>query len=205
MKRNTHLNIYHTMKLYVASSWRNTYYPSVVSALRVTGHDVYDFRNPLNGDPGFHWTDVNPRAMEWTPSEYQEGLHHPKAERQFKNDRGTLIYNVRLGKNVEGGQTRTEASKHKPVFAVLYNYDNESQYRVYHINHQAQMDKARLIESEYPGVPTAEKYLCYVFDEKVTFGSLNIPELISRYRISGHRDGAPIYMKGKELMEYRKI
>lgn len=34
------------MKIYVASSWRNTYYPSVVSALRDAGHDVYDFRNP---------------------------------------------------------------------------------------------------------------------------------------------------------------
>lgn len=74
------------MKIYVASSWRNIYYPSVVCALREAGHDVYDFRNPPNGDPGFHWTDVDPRAMEWAPSEYQEGLHHPKAERQFKND-----------------------------------------------------------------------------------------------------------------------
>lgn len=74
------------MKIYVASSWRNTYYPSVVSALRDAGHDVYDFRNPPNGDSGFHWTDVDTRAMEWTPSEYKEGLHHPKAERQFKND-----------------------------------------------------------------------------------------------------------------------
>lgn len=74
------------MKIYVASSWRNTYYPSVVKALREAGHDVYDFRNPPNGDAGFHWTDVDPRAMEWTPSEYQAGLHHPKAERQFTND-----------------------------------------------------------------------------------------------------------------------
>lgn len=122
-----------------------------------------------------------------------------------KNDKGTLIYNVRLGRNVVGGQTSAEASKHKPVFAVLYDYNDESQYRVYHINHQAHMDRERLKESLYPGNPTAEKYLCYVFDEKVTFGPLNIPDLISRYRINGHRDGAPIYMKGKELMEYRKI
>lgn len=74
------------MKIYVASSWRNTYYPFVVSALRDAGHDVYDFRNPPNGAPSFHWTDVDPHAIEWTPSEYKEGLYHPKAERQFKND-----------------------------------------------------------------------------------------------------------------------
>ena len=29
-------------KIYVASSWRNEYYPEVVNALRNAGHDVYD-------------------------------------------------------------------------------------------------------------------------------------------------------------------
>ena len=33
-------------KIYVASSWRNGYYPDVVDKLREAGHDVYDFRNP---------------------------------------------------------------------------------------------------------------------------------------------------------------
>lgn len=33
------------MHIYVASSWRNTYYPEVVQALRDAGHEVYDFRN----------------------------------------------------------------------------------------------------------------------------------------------------------------
>ena len=31
------------MHIYVASSWRNTYYPEVVQALRDAGHEVYDF------------------------------------------------------------------------------------------------------------------------------------------------------------------
>ncbi len=39
------------MHLYVASSWRNTYYPEVVAALREAGHEVYDFHNPPSGDP----------------------------------------------------------------------------------------------------------------------------------------------------------
>ena len=33
-------------KIYVASSWRNGYYPDVVTKLRGAGHDVYGFRNP---------------------------------------------------------------------------------------------------------------------------------------------------------------
>ena len=74
------------MHIYVASSWRNTYYPEVVQALRDAGHEVYDFRNPPTGAPGFHWTDVDPNCMDWTPVEYQANLTHPLAEQQFKND-----------------------------------------------------------------------------------------------------------------------
>ena len=74
------------MHLYIASSWRNTYYPEVVTALRNAGHDVYDFRNPPSGDPGFHWTDVDEHCADWTPAQYQANLTHPLAERQFQND-----------------------------------------------------------------------------------------------------------------------
>ena len=74
------------MHIYVASSWRNTYYPDVVAALRNAGHDVYDFRNPPSGDSGFHWTDVDAACADWTPAQYQANLTHPLAERQFKND-----------------------------------------------------------------------------------------------------------------------
>ena len=35
--------------IYVASSWRNGYYPEVVAKLREAGHEVYDFRNPPSG------------------------------------------------------------------------------------------------------------------------------------------------------------
>ena len=45
-------------KIYVASSWRNKYYPEVVQALRAAGHEVYDFRNPPHGGNGFRWTDT---------------------------------------------------------------------------------------------------------------------------------------------------
>ena len=73
-------------KIYVASSWRNKYFPAVVEALRAKGHEVYDFRNPPHGGNGFHWTDIDEKALEWSFDEYSEGLHHPKAERQFKAD-----------------------------------------------------------------------------------------------------------------------
>ena len=76
--------------IYVASSWRNQYFPAVVEALRQAGHEVYDFRNPTHGGNGFRWTDVDPEAMDWTFEEYAEGLHHPLAERQFQADMDAL-------------------------------------------------------------------------------------------------------------------
>lgn len=77
-------------KIYVASSWRNEYYPEVVAKLREAGHDVYDFRNPPSGDPGFKWSNVSADYMEWSPAQYRDMLKHPKAERQFHNDIGAM-------------------------------------------------------------------------------------------------------------------
>lgn len=72
--------------IYVASSWRNVYYPEVVERLRDEGFEVYDFRNPPSGDEGFKWSNVDSNYMEWPPEEYRRQLDCPQAVRQFKND-----------------------------------------------------------------------------------------------------------------------
>ena len=79
-------------RIYVASSWRNKYFPEVVARLREAGHEVYDFRNPPHGGAGFHWTDIDPNAPAWTYAQYAEGLHHPLAERQFQADIDALTW-----------------------------------------------------------------------------------------------------------------
>ncbi len=79
-------------RIYVASSWRNPYFPEVVTRLREAGHEVYDFRNPPHGGAGFHWTDIDPDAPAWTYAQYAEGLHHPLAERQFQADIDALTW-----------------------------------------------------------------------------------------------------------------
>lgn len=125
-----------------------------------------------------------------------------------KNDKGTLIYNIRLGKNVEGGQVKARLNKMVVSFVVLYEFGHESEnkYRVFRVHHHASMDKARLIKSQYPSEPNSEKYFCYVFDEEVTLGNLNIHELLSKKRIDEkiNDNGAPIFVSGKELLEYRR-
>lgn len=76
--------------IYVASSWRNERQPKVVDAIRAGGLEVYDFRNPSEGDKGFHWSEIDPGWKSWTPAEYRMHLSHPLAESGFKKDMDAL-------------------------------------------------------------------------------------------------------------------
>lgn len=75
------------MKIYVASSWRNEFFPEIVSRLRSEGYDVYDFRNPGDGGDGFRWSDVSADWLEWEPQRYRhELMNNPLCQHQFGND-----------------------------------------------------------------------------------------------------------------------
>ena len=69
-------------KIYVASSWRNTYQPIVVNKLREHGFNVYDFKR----DGGFRWSSIDPNWQCWNFEEYLNGLKDPKAIEGFMND-----------------------------------------------------------------------------------------------------------------------
>lgn len=75
-------------RVYVASSWRNAIQPDVVAALRQDGHDVYDFRNPVPGDSGFSWRQLELGDQStWTPEVYAtKVLDHPIAAKGFELD-----------------------------------------------------------------------------------------------------------------------
>lgn len=81
------------MKIYVASSWRNLLHPGIVHALRRCGHEVYDFKNPAEGNSGFGWQQVMPsyvRGAKVAPTEYREALKHPIAVEGYALDIGAL-------------------------------------------------------------------------------------------------------------------
>jgi hypothetical protein len=78
------------VKIYVASSWRNKRQPSVVKELQDAGHDVYDFRNPAEGDHGFHWSEIDSEWESWTPAAYRVGLDHQLAIDGFRKDMAAL-------------------------------------------------------------------------------------------------------------------
>lgn len=74
------------MKIYVASSWRNKIQSYVVKILKAAGHEVYDFKNPKEGDKGFHWSEIDLNWQNWTPEMYRDCLTHPIAEIGYKSD-----------------------------------------------------------------------------------------------------------------------
>ena len=80
------------MKLYIASSWRNQLQPSVVDTLRDRGHEVYDFRNPMDGDNGFHWSEIDPNWQEWTPIQFKQNLCHPIAIAGYNTDFEAMLW-----------------------------------------------------------------------------------------------------------------
>lgn len=74
-------------RIYLASSWRNVFQPSMVQLLRHYGHEVYDFRNPPSGIPGFSWSELDPNWQNWTAEEYRHNLtKHPIAARGYVSD-----------------------------------------------------------------------------------------------------------------------
>lgn len=78
------------MRIYVASSWRNTRQPIVVARLREAGHEVYDFRNPSPGQKGFSWSAVDENWQNWDTAGLVAGLAHPIARKGFKADMKAL-------------------------------------------------------------------------------------------------------------------
>lgn len=138
------------------------------------------------------------------------GCYHDEAHLNWilgKNDKGTLIYNIRVGKEREGGQIKAHLDKMVVSFVVLYEYghEHENKYRVFHVHHHAYIKEDRMRETLYPSEPKGN-YFCYVFDEEVTLGNLDVHRLISQKRIDDREyiDGAPIFMSGKEIIKFRK-
>jgi hypothetical protein len=69
------------LRIYVASSRRNSFYPTVVEALRGAGHDVHDWRVPP-----FSWELIDPNFAHWSNLDYVNALHSIDASAQFRRD-----------------------------------------------------------------------------------------------------------------------
>ena len=79
------------MRIYVASSWRNSSQPHIVASLRRAGFEVYDFKDPHdNGGSGFAWSDIDPAWQSWGTDDYMEKIKHSLAKHGFECDMEAL-------------------------------------------------------------------------------------------------------------------
>lgn len=109
------------MRLYLASSWRNPYQPTVLEALRTAGHDVYDFRNAATA---MGWKEIDPElATDLSARRLRSVLAHPKSEVAFEGDfqamkaceAGVLLLPCGLSAHLEAGWL---AGAGKPVMVL---------------------------------------------------------------------------------------
>lgn len=73
-------------KIYVASSWRNEYQQNLVEYLRNLGYEVYDFKHPNYGLPGFQWSRIDNDWQNWNMDDYRDALEDPYAQFGFNRD-----------------------------------------------------------------------------------------------------------------------
>lgn len=125
------------MKIYVASSWRNEFQPQIVAALRSSGHEVYDFRNPPNGSGGFAWSDIDKNWINWTSEQYRKALNDPIAIEGFNSDfDGMKWADVCVMVLPCGRSANTEAGWMKGAGKTVYVYspikqEPELMYKIY--------------------------------------------------------------------------
>ena len=158
-----------------------------------------------------------PTPENWLPNYHVEryaeeyfviGLYHDQEHWDWitgKNDKGTLIYNVRLSKDRKGSKPKSRIRAMKPKFAILYEegHEAENKYHVFRIHDYAEMSENRMKQALYPREPKGD-YFIFRFDEEVSIGRFDIASLINKHR--SDRDfveNAPLYPTGKELMDFR--
>lgn len=124
------------LKIYVASSWRNTMQQGVVHTLRAAGYEVYDFKNPAPGDDGFHWSEIEGGWKGWDAEKFKAALDHPIAVSGFDRDMDALrACDVCVLVMPCGRSAHLEAGfavgAGKPTLVILENGEPELMYRMF--------------------------------------------------------------------------
>lgn len=169
--------------------------------------EAFQLDHPYLPDPG-----------EWLPEYHLEkylnehfvvGMYHDKAHWDWitgKNDKQTLIYNVRLDPNRHGSMPKTRIRSMKPKFAILYEkgHEADNKYHVFRIHDYAVMSEDRMRQALYPREPQGD-YFIFRFDEEVKIGNFDINRFIEDTcnLDSDYKRGAPIFPTGERLLCYR--
>ena len=109
------------------------------------------------------------------------------------------IYNVRLGDR-PGAVKKSNVKVRSPKFVVMYDKDNPSTYKVYRVRNLAVITKERIAQSGYPN-PKGD-YFCYILDEPVSLGVIDLPKLLSENTLDPKHPYKPIYLTAQKVKDY---
>lgn len=127
------------------------------------------------------------------------------------NDKGSLVYNVRLqinGENPRDGAHTEHYYKTKNVrFVILYtdNVETSHDYHVFHVKDTARkVTEERMRNTWYPHV-TKGNYFFFRFDEEVTLGNIDITNLLGylKKKQPEYKNGEPLFTTAEEVIKFR--
>ena len=168
--------------------------------------NAYQASHPYNSTPKNWLPEYHIEA--YLKNHFVVGLYHDQKHWDWitgKNDKGTLIYNVRLDKSRKGVTPQSVIREMKPRFAILYEegHEFENRYHVFRIHDFAVMTEERMRRALYPSEPKGD-YFIFRFDEEVNMGQFDINSFISMNRLEkNYEEGMPLYPTGEELLKYR--
>lgn len=102
------------------------------------------------------------------------------------------IYNVRLGDR-PGAVKKSNVKVRSPKFVVMYDQADPTTYKVYRVRNRAVITKERIALSGYPN-PKGD-YFCYILDEQVSIGAIDIPKLLSENIADPQHPQAPMFLR----------
>lgn len=115
-------------------------------------------------------------------------------------------YNVRLGgKEVHGAVVKSRDYVKHAKFVILYDFNKQiTRQYTFRVKNTGEMSKEKMIATGYK-CPRHDRYFCYFFDEEITLGKIDLEAILNEAKAkNGYIEGQPIYLTGRELIEYRK-
>lgn len=167
------------------------------------------------------------KSSQWLTMHYLErypergvlvGYYKDKKHLQWilgNNDKGSLVYNVRL--QIKGEEPRDGAhtsyfyEKKDILFVVLYSDDFEDtgEYFVFHVKDTAsKVTEERMRETWYP-FDVKGPHFFFRFDEEINIGRIRIVELVKSLKIKHLNEfgkyipNEPLFATAKDVLEYR--
>lgn len=167
------------------------------------------------------------KSSQWLTMHYLErypergvlvGYYKDKKHLQWilgNNDKGSLVYNVRL--QIKGEEPRDGAhtsyfyEKKDILFVVLYSDDFEDtgEYFVFHVKDTAsKVTEERMRETWYP-FDVKGPHFFFRFDEEINIGRIRIVELVKSLKIKHLNEFGkyipyePLFATAKDVLEYR--